>query len=62
MIEAKNAVPAASVEAERGGNCSMLAEIQAEVYGDGMSFAAHQVDAVCTQLANLRKWAGQDLQ
>jgi hypothetical protein len=60
MIEAKNAVPVASVEAERGGNCSMLAEIQAEVYGS--SFAARQVDAVCTQLANLRKWAGQDLQ
>lgn len=62
MIEKKKAVPAASVEAERGGNCSMLAEIQAELYGEFSNWDARQVDAVCSQLANLRKWAGTDLQ
>ena len=62
MIEKKKAVPAASVDAERGGNCSMLAEIQAELYGEDSRREARQVDAVCSQLANLRKWAGPDLQ
>ena len=60
MIE-KKAVPAASVEAERGGNCSMLAEIQDELYGDGSPWKARSIDSVCLQLANLRKWAGADL-
>jgi len=62
MIEEKKAVPAASVEAERGGNCSMLAEIQDKLYGVGSRWEARKLDSVCSQLANLRKWAGADRQ